>query len=63
MLMETLAQEAGSDAQQGGCDIVRVSLVMDFSRIRDCGLSFEEPLLALGLRFNLLRQGAAISAG
>ena len=45
---EILAQEAGSGAQLGGCDIVEVSLLMDFSKIRDCGLSFEEPPLALG---------------
>ena len=37
---EILAQEAGSDAQQGGCDDIQVSLMVKFCRIRDCGLRF-----------------------
>ena len=59
---EILAQEAGSGAQQGRCDYFQISLMVEYGRICDCGLSFEEPPLALGLRFNLLRQGIAISA-
>jgi len=59
---EILAQEAGSGAQQGECDIFQVSLMVESCRVCDCGFSFEEPPLALGLRFNLLRQGLAISA-
>lgn len=60
---EILAQEAGSDAQQGGCDVVLVSLKMKSCRICDDEFGFEEPPLALSLRFNLLIQGIAISAG
>jgi hypothetical protein len=50
-------------ALSSGCDVVLISLKVESCRIRDRGLGFEEPPLALGLRFNLLRQGIAISAG